>query len=348
VPLLDTESAVDITENSATVKLSYEEGSYDSMDLWFKYREEGSDAWNKTSEVNRSGGGSYSIGLTGLDPDTTYEYVAYAETHGSPGYVENDSVKTFTTDPPVVNHLDVINTVTDGVKAKCSVDNAGLSLDLYLQYRKQGATKWNEKLLEETVSTENHLGKIGGLESNTYYEGRWMLRGSEYYSGIFIFRTESESFIPPLDPSKNLKIDLKVGKKVDDGIEKVTSMEFRPDNRFTIGETVNVLAYLTADGIGLSHADEITLTWNGNTYVMNDGYSNEFFKEFEIPEGTTPGSYIVTVEASEGGQTASASKTMQVVKEEEFSLKSLILENIYIVLAMLALVTVFLIMLIKS
>jgi len=124
VPLLNTKPAINVDNTSAEMVMDFETGSYDNMDLWFKWRKEGASTWNTTSKANKTGGGSYTHSLTNLSEAENYEFVAFAETFGSPGYVENDVIRTFTTEAAVT----VSNVSTDVSTVDRKDDGAGFDV----------------------------------------------------------------------------------------------------------------------------------------------------------------------------------------------------------------------------
>ncbi|KUK65934.1 MAG: S-layer domain protein [Desulfotomaculum sp. 46_80] len=97
--------ATDITCNSATLNGNIINGA-DCNERKFQYRQQGDPDWiDAGDETGTFGTGAFSFGLTGLDPDTTYEYKAMA--HNSAGWGESQVVD-FTTplciepEPPLV------------------------------------------------------------------------------------------------------------------------------------------------------------------------------------------------------------------------------------------------------
>ncbi len=90
-----TGPATDVGTSSATLNASIGYGDYSSVDIQFRYKVQGA-GWSYTPLSSGYKGASYSIGISGLDSDTTYEFKAEIS-------FDNISVsggpKTFTTAP---------------------------------------------------------------------------------------------------------------------------------------------------------------------------------------------------------------------------------------------------------
>jgi hypothetical protein len=78
---VSTGGATDVGENSAALTGTLADlGEADSAEVWFEWGPLGSDTPNQTDPETLSATGSFSADLSGLEADTTYEFVAYAET----------------------------------------------------------------------------------------------------------------------------------------------------------------------------------------------------------------------------------------------------------------------------
>ncbi|MFX1391885.1 MAG: Ig-like domain-containing protein [Promethearchaeota archaeon] len=95
-PALTTEPATDITETSATLEAAFSMGGQSSVEVWFEFNGGNTPATTYTSS------GSHSQEVTGLTPDTEYEYRAVLRYYTGwgwwkvPHYVYG-SYETFTT-----------------------------------------------------------------------------------------------------------------------------------------------------------------------------------------------------------------------------------------------------------
>ncbi|MFB0499862.1 MAG: PGF-pre-PGF domain-containing protein [Candidatus Hadarchaeaceae archaeon] len=90
-----TNSATNVGTSSATLNASIGYGDYSSVDIQFKYRVQGA-GWSYTLWSSGYTGASYSIGISGLDSDTTYQFEAEISFYG---ISVSGVTKTFTTAP---------------------------------------------------------------------------------------------------------------------------------------------------------------------------------------------------------------------------------------------------------
>jgi len=139
-------------------------------------------------------------------------------------------------------------------------------------------------------------------------------------SNTLKFRVGSGKNQPSFNPTKqNLSIDLRVGLYRGKEPTKGGRIEFQPSSEFRPGDRVTVVAYLTANGVEISHAD-ITGSWNGSSFPLRDKKANRFVGTFTIPKDTKSGSYLVSVDASARGLQSTASKTITVRKAKGINL----------------------------
>jgi len=158
-----------------------------------------------------------------------------------------------------------------------------------------------------SVSQGRHEVTVGVLDKGSRLDGSKTLR----------FDVESGKSQPSFNPTKqNLNIDLKVGLYQGREPTKGGRIEFQPSSKFNPGDRVTVVAYLTANGVEISHAD-ITGSWNGNSFPLGDKKANRFVGTFTIPKDTKPGSYLVSVDASARGLQSTASKTITVQRAKK-------------------------------
>jgi hypothetical protein len=98
VPLsVTTKAATNITAYSSTLNMSYTVGGFDSVQVRFTYKESASLFWSNTDWVAKSRSGTYAETLTGLRPNTEYDFIAQLK-HND---IEmEDTTLQFTTDTP--------------------------------------------------------------------------------------------------------------------------------------------------------------------------------------------------------------------------------------------------------
>ena len=79
-PTVTTQAATSVGSGGATLNGNVtSKGDFDPVDARFQYRETGSGTWLETSLSEDVATGAYTFGLTGLTPETTYEFRAKVE-----------------------------------------------------------------------------------------------------------------------------------------------------------------------------------------------------------------------------------------------------------------------------
>jgi len=133
--------------------------------------------------------------------------------------------------------------------------------------------------------------------------GRWNGSIHDVGSTYELVRSKTGTTIPIIPPEKELNIKIRTGH--------YKKGRFVPTTEFNAGEKVTVVAHLSTDESGVSHG-EVNGFWNGNPFAFEDRVGNKFVGTFTIPEGTKPGSYLVSVTASADGHQTKASKSITV------------------------------------
>ena len=94
-PTVETNAASSITQNSATLNGNITDIGGASCDQrGFDYRKQGETTWSETSENGSFGTGTFSLPISGLSPNTTYEFRSKAHNQAGWGY---GAVLNFTT-----------------------------------------------------------------------------------------------------------------------------------------------------------------------------------------------------------------------------------------------------------
>jgi len=93
-PLVETNPATDVTDNSATLPGELTDmGGESSVNVFFRYREDGETTWQETSTDELTQAEDYEISITGLEEETTYEYMAVVQWNSE----DTGNIETFTT-----------------------------------------------------------------------------------------------------------------------------------------------------------------------------------------------------------------------------------------------------------
>ena len=93
---VDTNTAIDIDEDSARLRGYLEINDWDEAEVYFRWGSSSSNLNHQTSRLDKSSSGGFSYLLTGLSDDTRYYFQAVAR--GEDGEIVYGSVESFTTD----------------------------------------------------------------------------------------------------------------------------------------------------------------------------------------------------------------------------------------------------------
>lgn len=176
-PLIVTGSATNITSSSATVSSTvYSLGGASSADAAIEYREEGG-SWATSATETVTEPDAVDVDLTGLSPETDYEYRAVAE--ASDGESDEGAVVSFATP-----EVDTGPSVATGAAVDTASSSATLSGTLEavggqatealvsFEYRETGAEEWNASGSRTLAEAGEFETTIYGLEPETEYEFR--------------------------------------------------------------------------------------------------------------------------------------------------------------------------------
>lgn len=202
VPAVTTDAAFDFTASGARLNAEMtSNGGQDADQRGFLYRRQGDSAWTQWSEsAGPFGVGEYYHVVTGLDPNTIYQFKA--QVYNSAGSAQG-SMLTFTTEValPVVTTDGADNVTTTGARLNAEMTaNGGEDADQRsFAYRRQGDstwTQWSESAGPYGVGEYYHV--VTGLDPNTTYQFKAQVHNSAgwSYGAPLTFRTDSEP-VPP-------------------------------------------------------------------------------------------------------------------------------------------------------
>lgn len=175
-------------------------GRFNSTIVSFEYREDGSDTWEEfTSQTVREENNVITSRITGLKPDTLYQYRA---TSFSDGETEFSNSDTFTT--PERSELVIGSTVANKKFNNATIQTNTLGFGIYnsanisVQYRQTGVDEWAETEQINRNSLGSNLFNLTILRYNTTYEYRGKIesQGEIEYTDIKTFET---SLIPDIN-----------------------------------------------------------------------------------------------------------------------------------------------------
>lgn len=183
-PLIVTGSATDITSSSVTLSSSLPSlGGATSTDISIEYRESGG-SWTMSTTETVTEPGAVDVDLTGLSPETDYEYRAVAE--ASDGESDNGTIVSFTTleedtDPSVTTGT-AVDTVSSSATLSGTLEAIGGQADQALvsfEYRETGGDDWQESGSRTLSEPGEFETTIYGLSPETDYEFRAVVEAAD-------------------------------------------------------------------------------------------------------------------------------------------------------------------------
>ncbi|MDR5671672.1 fibronectin type III domain-containing protein [Halalkaliarchaeum sp. AArc-GB] len=172
---VDTAEATDVTDSAATfVGEVVELEGADSTSVHFDWRGETDGEWNETSSQVLESPGSFSIGSTGFDRNTPYEFRAVAQARGETDVGET---RTFTTETGIDLAVETgqASEVTDSTVTLVGevTELDGLEEAIVgFEWRPVGSEEWTASGTESRKSPTTFQHSLSGLESETAYEFR--------------------------------------------------------------------------------------------------------------------------------------------------------------------------------
>ncbi|QIO21196.1 fibronectin type III domain-containing protein [Haloarcula sp. JP-L23] len=158
------------------------------------YRPNGTSDWQRERVTNVTTTGLQYVELTGLQPETEYEYYAEATANGS---VATGDVKSFVTlrDRPDVVATGASDVTESAATLRANVTDLGGATGAIVtfEYRPQSADSWTVTAEQQIGSTGPVAEQVAGLAASTDYEYRVTVRdadGDEALSARSTFRTD--------------------------------------------------------------------------------------------------------------------------------------------------------------
>ena len=218
IPEGTTNSATNITHESARLNGELVDPAGEAVDLFFSYKLVSDSTWTEIQKHSSIiSPYTFHHDLTGLTADTDYEFQAIFKwsTNEITGQILQFKTN-ITPQTPVVNTSNVSNNTGTSVTFNGELTQLGAesSADLYFEYKKQIDSTWIEVVSEQNVTTEPYsYNEIAtGLTEGVFYDYRSVVKwnSSEYKGNIIEFFT---STLPSLYFTKN-GIEIPDGKTI--------------------------------------------------------------------------------------------------------------------------------------
>lgn len=198
-----------VTDSAATLQGTLEGlGGASSVDVYFEWDEAVGDSVTTTSTQTLTTTGGFSADISGLDPDTTYEFEAFAD--ASDGDLASSALAQFTTETSssesalAVAAAQPSNVSESGARLEGSLDDLGgaSSADVNFEWRKDGSSSVSSTNVQTLSSTGGFSAELSGLEAGTVYEYRAVANasdGDDDTSAWLSFTTDSSNSPPAVD-----------------------------------------------------------------------------------------------------------------------------------------------------
>ena len=196
-PTVTTSAATGITNDGATLNMSYTIGDYNPVDVRFAYKKHADSTWDNTTWVSESALGTYAKSISGLDTNIQYDFRAELKYDGAteiqgstlnftPGRtaptVTTDNATAITTSGATLNMIYTIGDYNP--------------VDVRFAYKKSVDPGWTNTDWISESALGAYAKTISGLDTNTPYEFRAELKydGSTEIKGSTLqFTTSSET-----------------------------------------------------------------------------------------------------------------------------------------------------------
>ncbi len=210
-PTVTNQYAADTTVSQGKISVKFDTGDYDTVTVYFNWRADTVDAWEKTAEDTFYQPATDTETLTGLASDTDYRYQPILRYNDGQDTTAG-SEATFRTakDTPTITTDVVLDTGTDTVSIQGTYNTVDYETSaVSFQYRKSGLSTWNSTTDSTVSGSGNYSDTTGGLESAEKYEWRAFLKYNNEADTLVgdtqMFRTDTEP--PSVTTSSASEID---------------------------------------------------------------------------------------------------------------------------------------------
>lgn len=176
-----TDAATDVEETAATLQGTLADlGGADSASVYFTLYDPSTSEGTRVEAGKTSTTGAFEARATGLDPETTYEFVAAAE--ASDGDAARGESISFGTDAALsVETTGAVDVEPTGATLTADLRDLGDAdtVDMAFEYRRTGASSWVDAGTESVASTGSVERRVDGLADGADYEYRTTATASD-------------------------------------------------------------------------------------------------------------------------------------------------------------------------
>nr|WP_281098736.1 ice-binding family protein [Halovivax ruber] len=174
-PIVETQLATEVNGSTATINGELLDlGDYDAVDVFFEWRELGTDDWIATEMQTLDAPGDFSAEIAGLEPGSTYEFRAVVVANGER---DEGTIVEFTKAEAGVPSVET-QPATE-INGSTAVLNGNLldlgdyeAVDVFFEWRELGADEWMATESQTPDAPGDFSAEIAGLELGATYEFR--------------------------------------------------------------------------------------------------------------------------------------------------------------------------------
>ncbi|WP_338147521.1 ice-binding family protein [Natrinema longum] len=211
VPEVITEPATEVNGSTATLNGELLDlGDYDTVDVFFEWRELGTEEWTATETQTLDAPGDFSDGIEGLEPGGTYEFRAVVVANGTR---EEGAIISFTKDEPGAPIVETqVATEVNGSTATLNGELIDIgdfdTVDVFFEWRELGEEEWNTTTPQTLDAPGDFSDEISGLEpGNTYVFRAVVVANGTREEGTIVSFTKVEAGVPNVETEPATEIN---------------------------------------------------------------------------------------------------------------------------------------------
>ncbi|MFP8958878.1 ice-binding family protein (plasmid) [Natrialbaceae archaeon A-CW3] len=211
VPEVITEPATEVNGSTATLNGELLDlGDFDTVDVFFEWRELGTEEWTATETQTLDAPGDFSDGIEGLEPGGTYEFRAVVVADGTR---DEGAIISFTKDEPGAPIVETqVATEVNGSTATLNGELIDIgdfdTVDVFFEWRELGEEEWNTTAPQTLNAPGDFSDGIAGLETGSTYEFRAVVvANGTREEGTIVSFTKAEAGVPSVETEPATEIN---------------------------------------------------------------------------------------------------------------------------------------------